>query len=225
MSETGIYAIFEKIAGEKKSFVPMPEGGAPAEAPMDPAMAGGAPMDPAMMAAAQGTPPPEMMAAAGMPVDPAMAAAGGAPLPEGMMPPMDPAAGGAMPIPPEIQAAIDQAVASSGGGGGGGGGSAAGGGGAKGKVDERLASIESMLNKLTGVLIGRGELPPEDLNLGDAQEIPSEAPPEAAMNPASMGGPVAEEPAPKVASVSEDQITEVKCAAAYLANMMANLGK
>jgi hypothetical protein len=80
---------------EKKAFQPMPGGqppmpaGAPAGAPMDPAMAqgGGMPMDPAM---AQG---------GGMPMDPAMA--GGAPIDPATGMPMDPAAmGGGVPMDP-----------------------------------------------------------------------------------------------------------------------------
>ena len=216
MSGQGIYAIFEKIAGPKSAFVPMPGGAAP-EAPMDPAMAG---QDPAMMAAATGTPPPELMAQAGMQVDPAMAAAGGAPLPEGMAPPMDPAAGGGMPIPPEIQAAIDQAVAASTGGGGGSGG----GGGGKGSAKaDQLGNIETMLTKVIGLLVGQGLLPKEDLGIDLNTGTTSEAPPEAAVS-GSLGGPVESSAAPKVASAEAATFEQARTAAESLANLMSRLG-
>jgi len=142
---------------QKEAFVP-PAG--------DPAAGGGAPpMDP--MAAGGGAPPMDPMAAGAMPPgDPAMAAGGA-------VPPMDPMAGGMPPgggggaVPPEIQAAIDQAVqAAMGGQGGAGAGAGAGpgAGGAK-KIDPAFIYMElSRVRKLLTNLHQQANMPmPPDI--------------------------------------------------------------
>lgn len=202
-----------KSAEAKTAFIPMAGdpaaagGGAPPADPM--AAGGGAPptdpmaagVDPAMMAAAGGALPPEIMAMQGAQIDPAMAMAGGA-LPPGM----DPAATAPPPadaggvVPPEIQAAIDAAVAAATGGGGG-----EGGGGKGAAKADQLGNIESMLNQVVGVLVGRGELPQDALTVapGTESEAPAETAPAAQaaeFAPTPMGGPVEAGAVPKLAA-------------------------
>lgn len=232
MSQAGLSAILSQIAqsqrqAEKRAFVPMPGGEAapaPAGDPAAGAMGGMPPgVDPMMMAAAQGMPPAEMMAAQGAPVDPAMAMAAGTPV--------DPAAAGAAPagaVPPEIQAAIDQAVQAAVGKGGNGGAGA--GTGGKAKADERLAKIESMLSQVLGVLVGRGELPEAALEVNATEsEAPAAAAPDTAA-PTSMGEPAAAEPAPKLAHVSpvpekteKEELQQARSAAQSMAELLGRL--
>lgn len=183
---SGIYSILNKLASSesinavvsKTAMQPMPGG-----QPMPPEGAPADPMQDPMMMAAQGADPAAMMAGAGMPVDPAMAVAGGA-APGGVVPAegADPAmAGGAMPLPPEIQAAIDQAVqAATGGNGGGNSGEGGKTGGKAQKTEEALAGINAKLDKVIGFLIGSGKITPEEAEDVEAVGTPT---PEMAAQP------------------------------------------
>ena len=150
---------------EKAAFVPMV--GDPSQGGGQPA--GGDPAQDPMAMAAQGQDPAAIMAAQGQPVDPNVAAAGGA---TGMPPAGGPPAGGApagapqaAPIDPTIQAAIDQSIQTAMSQQGGGAGGAGAGKGGKNELNLKVNEIHTMLTKILGVLVGKGEIPAEELGL------------------------------------------------------------